>query len=72
MPLEIRERNRNIDGSPLVEIVDTSAKQLQYDITSGQWLEMPVEASLHCFTPTQAEDLAPKLMEWAIKRKMKR
>ena len=71
MPLEVRERQRNGDGAHVVALIDGERTVPFYNYETRTWEPRVEPVELHCLSVEQAEELAPKLMEWAIKRKMK-
>lgn len=73
MPLEVRQRQRNGDGAQVLAVVETGRQRLVRNWTGHWWVDQVVEdpVELVCFPIDRAEELAPLLMEWAIKRKLK-
>lgn len=73
MPLEVRQRHRHSDGALVVSLVRPNQVIQEWTWQPGgaTMVDRTDDVEVWCMTFEDAESLAPKLMEWAIQRKMK-
>ena len=66
--MEIVERPNGF-GQPRVRIISGTRREPRWDPWQRRYVQQELSNEILCLTPEIAEELAPRLMEWLIKRK---